>query len=183
MKPALRKSKRVESSPAVKLTYFFISSIAIAVCAAIFIFKFVFIFASVNGDSMYPTLKDGNILGVFRICPTYSQKDIVALYADEQNSCLIKRIVAVENQTVDISDGIVYIDGQPLDEPYLSQPTYNNGDVEFPITVPKGYVFVMGDNRNNSKDSRYTDVGMIDTKKIIGKTVLVLWPLSDFKLY
>ena len=94
---------------------------------------------------------------------------------------IIKRVIAVEGQTVDIDldAGKVYVDGEELDEPYIKAPTHVSGEeVEYPLTVPQGEVFVMGDNRPVSYDSRY--MGTIDTRYILGKAILRVYPFSKF---
>ena len=90
----------------------------------------------------------------------------------------VKRIIAVEGQTVDIdfTAGAVYVDGQLLEEDYIRQPTYLEEGLEFPVTVPEGCVFVMGDNRNDSDDSRDPELGPVDTRQILGRAVFLLFP-------
>ena len=97
-----------------------------------------------------------------------------------ETPAIIKRVIAVAGQTVDIdfSRGIVMVDGQVLEEPYISEPTYMKRDVQFPVTVPEGCVFVMGDNRNRSLDSRDSSIGMIDQQSILGKAVFRLFPFQ-----
>ena len=94
----------------------------------------------------------------------------------------MKRVVAVAGQTVDIDfgDGTVYVDGVELEEPYIREPTFTDEGTVFPLTVPEGSIFVLGDNRNNSTDSRDLQLGPIDTDYILGKAVLALWPMERF---
>ena len=98
------------------------------------------------------------------------------------NKPLIKRIIALGGQTVDIDTerGLVYVDGVVINEPYIKEPTVRipNPPMTFPYTVPEGKVFVMGDNRNNSLDSRSTDVGPIDERYILGKAIFRIFPLN-----
>ena len=91
---------------------------------------------------------------------------------------IIKRVIATEGQTVDIDfgTGIVYVDDVALDEPYAKTPTTLKESVSFPLTVEEGCVFVMGDNRNRSKDSRFIEIGLIDTREIIGKAIFLCYP-------
>ena len=91
---------------------------------------------------------------------------------------IVKRIIATEGQTVDIDfdAGVVYVDGQALEEDYIREPTYLDEGLEFPITVPEGCLFLLGDNRNNSMDSRYPDLGPVDVRCVIGKAVVLVFP-------
>ena len=95
---------------------------------------------------------------------------------------LVKRIIATEGQVVDIdfNEGVVYVDGVALDEPYTNTPTNEREGFTGPVTVPEGYVFVMGDNRNGSTDSRDSRIGLIDERQILGKVVLRVFPIQDF---
>ncbi len=115
-----------------------------------------------------------------------SRGDIVVVTKpNSENEPLIKRVIALEGQTVDIdfSKGIVYVDGEALDEPYVNTPTNLRYDVKFPITVPKGDLFVLGDNRNGSLDSRSSRIGFIDTRYVLGKVYLRIFPLGAFELF
>jgi len=137
----------------------------------------------VVGTSMYPTLEDGDRMFVSNLFYTPKQGDVIvftkASYGDES---LVKRIIAVAGQTVDIDPvaGTVSIDGVVLEEDYISEPTRRLSDVPFPVTVPEGCVFVLGDNRNESRDSRYGLIGMVDTRYIIGRAYVVIAPFARF---
>lgn len=102
------------------------------------------------------------------------------------NECIIKRVIAVGGQVVDIKDGKVYVDGEVLDEPYINEPnsTVDLGAFtgQYPITIPDGYYFVMGDNRNHSTDSRATSVGLVKKDQIYGKAIIKYAPLNEFKI-
>ena len=91
---------------------------------------------------------------------------------------IVKRVIALEGQTVDIDfgAGIVYVDGEALEEDYIREPTWMSEDLDFPMTVPEGHIFVLGDNRNNSSDSRHKDLGPIDTRMVVGKAVFLAVP-------
>ena len=98
---------------------------------------------------------------------------------------IVKRVIATGGQTVDIDPlaGVVYVDGEALDEPYTLEPTYTLDDIQFPLTVPEGMLFVMGDNRNISLDSRYTEVGLIDVREIQGRAAGRVFPLGEWSIY
>ena len=95
---------------------------------------------------------------------------------------IVKRVIATEGQTVDIdfSTGEVRVDGEVQDEPYINEPTLTNFDdgLTYPVTVPEGCVFLMGDNRNHSSDSRYAPIGCVETDNILGKVILRIFPFS-----
>lgn len=139
----------------------------------------------VSGSSMHDTLLDGDYLlllsSTFYTSP--KQGDIVVASKDSFNNgeLIVKRVIAVENQTVDIDfeEGIVYVDGTPLDEPYTLTLTTNREGVTFPLTVEEGCVFVLGDNRNGSLDSRSREIGLIDRREIIGKAIFLFIPGND----
>lgn len=143
-----------------------------AIIAVTFIFTFLFKISSVNGPSMLDSFHNGD--RVFITAAGYQPKygDVVIISQPNQyNEVLIKRIIAVGGQTVDVdaTAGTVTVDGKVLYEPYIREQTLTPGNMNFPLTVPEGYVFVMGDNRNHSTDSRYKSIGLIDERYIMGK--------------
>lgn len=157
--------------------------IVTALLACILIFVFVGRTVGVVGSSMVPTLHDGDRLIVSNLFYTPKSGDIVILRKETlTQEPIVKRIIATEGQVVDIDFdlGIVYVDGEPLDEDYVNSPTYRQLDFYGPITVPEGCVFVLGDNRNASNDSRDENLGCVDTRYIIGKAVLRILPFSQF---
>lgn len=154
---------------------------ALLVCVMLFVF--VGRTVGVVGESMLQTLQNGDRLIISDMFYTPKQGDIVVLrkqtFLDEP---IIKRVIAVAGQTVDIDfdAGIVYVDGVALDENYVNSPTNRVIDFVGPVTVPEGCVFVLGDNRNASNDSRDERVGCVDTRYIIGKALWRLTPISSF---
>ena len=148
-----------------------ISMFAVGAVAVMLIFTFGFRVSGIEGTSMLPTLEDGDrvVLTAFDGKPERGQVVIIT-QPNAFNKPVVKRIIATENQTVDIdfTEGKVYVDGELLSEPYINNPTINGDDVVFPVTVPEGHVFVMGDNRQGSTDSRSTKIGFIDENYILG---------------
>lgn len=130
------------------------------------------------GSSMAPTLQDGEILvSVKNVQP--DRGDIVAFYYN--NKILVKRIIATAGQWVDIDEsGNVYVDDQLLEEPYLSEKALGECDLELPYQVPDGRLFVMGDHRLTSIDSRHTSVGCIGEEQIVGVIIFRVWPFNVF---
>ena len=161
--------------------YDFIQCVITAVVIGIMIFVFAFRVIGVDGRSMYSTLHHGDKVIVSGLFYTPKQGDIIILKTEMYEKPLVKRIIATENQTVniDFQSGIVYVDGQALDEPYTYEPTYVDEGFEGPVTVPEGCVFVMGDNRNDSNDSRYSKIGFIDERAIFGKVYFLIFPGID----
>ena len=145
-------------------------------------FLLVFRLVIVSGDSMYSTLWDGDWLLVlsntFYREPEYG--DIIVASKDSFNSGepIIKRVIATEGQTVDIDfvSGVVFVDGTPLREDYAFTRTNVEEGMDFPLVVEEGCVFAMGDNRNESKDSRHPAIGQIDKREIMGKALFLFYP-------
>lgn len=132
----------------------------------------------IYGTSMSPTLTDGDI--VLSLKETdFERQDIVAFYYN--NRILVKRVIARAGEWVSIDgDGNVTVDGVPLDEPYLTEKALGECDIELPYQVPEGRLFVMGDHRSVSVDSRSKSVGCVAEEQIVGKLVFRIWPLSVF---
>ncbi len=166
----------------------FVSIIVSATIIVALAFVFLFRTVGVSGSSMYPTLHDGDriILSAFNLHPHTGQIVVTCQPSkvDYIESTLVKRVIATEGQTVDIDfdRGIVYVDGEALDEPYVNELTHDIEDFTKPITVPEGYVFVMGDNRNASTDSRDARVGFIRADYILGKALFRIAPFGNFKI-
>lgn len=156
--------------------------LVIALLVSILLFVFVARIVAVEGTSMVPTFLHTDKVLISDLFYRPSQGDVVVLQTDSYGEePLIKRVIAVEGQTIDIDfiNGIVYVDGLALDEPYTAAPTYERLDFSGPVTVPAGCVFVMGDNRNGSTDSRDDRIGMVDCRCILGKVLFMLQPAAD----
>jgi signal peptidase I len=163
--------------------YEWVESFIKTVVVVVFVFTFFARTSVVQGGSMENTLQEGEMLLVTRFLYTPVHGDIVvATKPTMLNEPLVKRIIAMGGQTVDIDfgSGIVKVDGIELDESYVNTPTNKRYDLTFPVTVPKGQLFVMGDNRNGSLDSRSSKIGFIDERYILGKVFWRILPLSHF---
>ena len=160
-----------------------LQSIVFAIIACVLLFMFVARVVTVDGDSMNPTLLHGDRLIVSNLSKNYEQGDVVVFVAPEyMDEPLVKRIIATEGQLVEINfdKGIVKVDEQVMYEPYIAELTVDAQDYDGPIEVPEGCVFVMGDNRNRSTDSRTDEIGCVDTRYILGKAYFVMFPVKSF---
>ncbi|MBE6611132.1 MAG: signal peptidase I [Ruminococcaceae bacterium] len=167
--------------------YDWVEIFVLTIAAILLVFTFLVRIAYVDGPSMNNTLHDKETLAVSNFLYTPKQGDIVVFQSPDSDipGGIVKRVIATEGQTVDIdfSTWTVTVDGVALDEPYVN---YENGlpmrhfDVTFPVTVPENCVFVMGDNRNHSTDSRDSSIGFLDTRFIFGRVLLRITPLSKF---
>ena len=154
-----------------------------AALALVLVFSFFFRIIQVDGESMVPTLENGDKLVVWGAGYEPQRGDVVIV--DSYTSYgrpLVKRVIAKGGDTIsiDYATGTVEVNGKVLEEDYIAEPTYLGYDVEFPYTVPEGTVFVMGDNRNASTDSRDSRLGMVDERYILGHVQSVVFPISDF---
>ncbi len=179
-----------------------IESTLITVFVIVMVFTYILHPVNVVGTSMIDTLQDNDRIFMTTVYTDISYGDIVvidndmAYLLDENNDiveknidgsslkeCIIKRVIATGGQTVEIvpETSEVIVDGKVLDEPYIKELTKNGGVFNYPITVPEGYFFVMGDNRNGSSDSRNPDIGLIKKDQIYGKAIIRYAPLSKFR--
>ena len=167
--------------------YEWVQSLVGSVLVVVAIFTFVIRMMGVDGHSMLNTLQHGDRLLVVNsmLYHDYKYGDIVILRKNGvfDDDRIVKRVIAVEGQTVDIdfAEGIVYVDGEALEEDYIREPTYTAEGTEFPLTVPEGSIFVMGDNRNGSSDSRDYRLGTVDTRYVIGKAAFLIFPGPDYE--
>lgn len=154
--------------------YDFASVLVSAILAVGLIFTFLFKISAVDGDSMNNTLQHGDKLILSARDWDVEYGDIVVIsQPNALEKVLIKRVIATEGQTisVDAINGRVIIDGKAIYEPYIAEHMREQGDMHYPLTVPEGCVFAMGDNRNHSTDSRYKMVGIIDERYIVGEAI------------
>ena len=166
--------------------YELLDSLSLAVLLVMVLFAFACRPFWVSGDSMKPTLQDHNWVAVTTLGFHAQRGDIVV--ASQPNALdepLIKRIIAVAGDTVEIDPQAhtVAVNGEILDEPYISDPVEKAGDLTYPIQVPEGHVFVMGDNRNMSTDSRSPMIGFIDARYVLGKVEGRITPLGHWSVY
>jgi len=149
----------------------------------VLLFSFFFRIIQVDGQSMVPTLDHGDKLIVWGAGYTPQRGDVVIVDGyTSYGKPLVKRVIAKGGDTIEIDydAGTVSVNGELLQEDYIAEPTHLGYDVQYPYTVPEGTVFVMGDNRNASLDSRSSYVGCIDEQDILGKVLLCFLPFADF---
>ena len=167
-----------------KRQQFFLEAKDIVLILVVFMLIYMLCFrvVIVVGDSMFDTLAEGDrlllISSVLYNNPKYGDIVVVSKDSFRNGECFVKRVIATEGQTVDIdfTTGSVFVDGELLQEDYIYTRTMLDEGVNFPLTVEEGCVFVMGDNRMDSKDSRSPDIGLVDCREILGKAVLLMFP-------
>jgi signal peptidase I len=165
-----------------RAAYEWVQALIGSVLAVVLLFTFVVRVVVVDGSSMRETLQDHDLILLLNdaLCGEYEAQDIIVLSKEtfENGSPIVKRVIATGGQTVEIdfNAGVISVDGVALEEPYTREPTWTPEGVEFPLTVPENHVFVLGDNRNHSSDSRHIDLGPIDERMVIGKAVFLAVP-------
>ena len=160
----------------------YLHDLVFLIAGVMLVFSLLFRVVVVSGPSMNNTLIDGDwllLLGnVLYGEPQAGDVIVASKQTYDDGTPIIKRVIATEGQTVDIDfrTGVVYVDGKPLSEPYTLTPTNVDEGVEFPLVVDSGCIFVMGDNRNLSKDSRSLEIGLIDCREVLGKAIFLFFP-------
>ena len=185
MEAKKRKKKTEEKLTWQQNLVMYMHDLSYMLIAIVLLFLLVFRVIVVSGDSMMQTLIDGDYLlllsNVFYREP--QQGDIIVASKDsfDNGDAIIKRVIATEGQIVDIDfeNGIVYVDGLPIDEPYINNLTTRAEGVLFPLIVEEGCIFVLGDNRAVSKDSRHPEIGLIDKREVLGKALVLMVPGVD----
>ena len=164
----------------------YMKDLAVVLCIVLVAFLFCFRIAVVDGDSMLNTLIDGDYVLLLNrlVSGNPEQGDIVVISTNNYGNGkpIIKRVIATEGQVIDIDfeTGTVTVDGKVLNEPYIKDLTKRSfSGVQYPLTVEKGCIFVMGDNRMNSTDSRSPQIGQIDCREVIGKAIFCIFPGDD----
>jgi len=155
------------------IIYALITVAAIAILVAVLLLPVLRIY----GTSMTPTLSEGNIVLSLK-GSSFKTGDVIAFYYN--NKILVKRVIANSGDWVDIDqEGNVFVNGQLLDEPYLTEKAFGECDIKLPYQVPESRVFVMGDHRSTSVDSRSTAIGCVSEEQIVGKIVFRVWPINE----
>ena len=179
------EEEKITGPDAVKVDlYFWLQALVMALVSLILVFTFLGRIISVDGDSMLPTLHNRDMMLLQSVGYTPQPGDVVVLTKESFSpQPIVKRVIAVEGQTVEIDyeAGTVAVDGAVLDEPYIREAMLPlPEDYLSSVTVPEGSIFVLGDNRNNSSDSRKPSIGTVDVRCVLGRARFILFPLSDF---
>ena len=163
------------------MLYDWADALVYALIAIVLLFTLLIRMTGVIGDSMKPTLHQNDKLIISNLFYTPKQGDVVVVTKKSfRTEPIVKRVIATAGQTIDIhfDTGTVYVDGVQLEESYIAEATVRSGDITFPLYVPEGYLFVMGDNRNHSTDSRFSEVGLIDERMVLGTVLFRVFPLN-----
>ena len=179
-KPEIKEEQKIPG----REMYEWVQALVCSVLVVVVLFTFVIRMIGVDGHSMVPTLQDKDRLLVLNsmLYDDYKYGDIVVLRKPTfLEKPIVKRVIATEGQTVDIdfSTGSVYVDGALLKENYVNELTFTEEGTAFPLTVPEGSIFVMGDNRNHSSDSRVESIGQIKLDQVLGKVLCIILPGKD----
>ncbi len=168
-----------------KEVYEWIEALLFSVVIILLLFIFVFRTVGVWGPSMEPTLYTDEQIFVSHLFYTPAYGDVVVTtQPNAENKPLVKRVIALSGQTVNMDvSGNIYVDDVRLDEPYIAEPNLVMGNISYPVKVPEGHVFVMGDNRNHSSDSRFHEIGMIDQRYILGRVIVRFAPFNKFTIF
>ena len=173
-------------NPAGKFSAFcfeWLESIVQAIIVIVIVLTFLFRVVNISGPSMEKTLFDGDKVVVWKWSYEPTKGDVVIISKGQHlDEPIVKRVIATQGDTleIDFSDGSVIVNNKKLDETYIKEPMWVQGDGEIPSVIPQGYTFVMGDNRNHSMDSRFEDVGLIDNEDIVGKANFIIFPFGRF---
>lgn len=163
------------------MLYDWADALVYALIAIVLLFTLLIRMTGVIGDSMKPTLHENDKLIISNLFYTPKRGDVVVVTKKSfRAEPIVKRVIATAGQTIDIQfdTGAVYVDGVLQEEPYIADATVRSGDMTFPLYVPEGFLFVMGDNRNHSTDSRFSEVGLIDERMVLGKVLFRVFPLN-----
>lgn len=161
-----------------KAVFSTVSGLIVMAAIAVIISTMMLPVLRVTGSSMNPTLRNDEMILCVK-SSNYDRGEIVAFYYN--NKILLKRVIGLPGEKINIlEDGTVYIDDKVLDEPYVTEPALGEADMTFPYQVPEGRIFVIGDNRPLSVDSRSTTIGAISTELIVGKVKYVIYPFNSF---
>lgn len=182
----IRPQNKEQKLPWQKAVLLYMHDLVYFLAAIVLVFLLCFRVVVVSGTSMNSTLYDGDYL--LLISDFFYRNphpgDIIVASKDsfDNGAPIVKRVIAVAGQKVDIdfTTGVVYVDGKALDEPYVNTPTNLDEGVDFPLIVDEGCLFVMGDNRNDSKDSRNPQIGLIDRREVLGKVIFLVFPGTNY---
>ena len=177
-----QKNKQEQKQDAEPSLLEYLHDVVYILALILVVFTFCMRVVIVSGSSMFSTLVDGDYLLLINrpLCGELERGDIVVASMDrfKGGEPIVKRVIATEGQTVDIDfrAGIVYVDGSALEEDYIYTPTHLSEGMEFPLVVEEGCLFLMGDNRGDSRDSRAPEIGLVDEREILGRAVFLMLP-------